>query len=59
MVLTEPVMGLDGSTARVVVGAMGSRFHSPPLEVDLVPVSKMMSLRVMAMQSLVKTYLQP
>jgi hypothetical protein len=52
-------MGLDGSTARVVVGAMGSRFHSPPLEVDLVPVSKMMSLRVMAMQSLVKTYLQP
>jgi hypothetical protein len=59
MALTEMVMGMDVWTASVVVGLMGSRVYSPPVEVDLVPVRKMMSLRVMVTQLLVNTDLQP
>jgi hypothetical protein len=59
MALTELVMGMDVWTASVVVGLMGSRVHSPPVEVDLVPARRTMSLRVMVMQLLVNTALQP
>jgi hypothetical protein len=59
MVLTEPVMGMDVWTASVVMGLMGSRVHSPPVEVDLVPVRRMVSLRVMVTQLLLNTDLQP
>jgi hypothetical protein len=57
--LTDSVMGLEGSMDGVVFFARGSRVQSPLAEVDLVPASKTRSLRVMVTQSLVKTALQP
>jgi hypothetical protein len=59
MALTEPVMGMDFWTASVVMGVTASRVHSPPVEVDLVPVRMTILLRVMVTQLLVNTALQP
>jgi hypothetical protein len=59
MVLTDPLMGLDGAAAGVVVGLRGSRVQRPLVALDLVPVSKMRSSRVIAASLWVKTALQP
>jgi hypothetical protein len=52
-------MGLDGAEIDAGGELRGSRVQSPLVALDLVPVSRTMSLRVMVTLLWVKTALQP